>query len=180
LANTWPLNDMNKLLRFFLAALFALISFCVASAHAQAAQKQRFVFGGSAAAGEVAVAADARYTAARGYGFEGAAAAFASVVVGPRAGQQALAPVQPLYFSVDLPEGSYRVTLTLGGVDTASDTTVRAELRRLVVQGAKTAPKQPCMCAAREFLPARAALKARCCCAARARPLLKAGIGTTG
>lgn len=39
---------------------------------------------------------------------------------------------QSSFFSVDLPEGNYRVTATLGGAE-ASNTTVKAELRRLML-----------------------------------------------
>jgi lysophospholipase L1-like esterase len=44
---------------------------------------------------------------------------------------------QPSFFTVDVPaEGNYRVTATLGG-PAASDTTIKAELRRLMLDGAK-------------------------------------------
>lgn len=76
----------------------------------------RFAFDGKPAAGEVAVSADTVYSRERGHGFEADA---------PRN-----AAGQPFFFSVDLPEGNYRVTATLGGRD-ASDTTIKAELRRL-------------------------------------------------
>ncbi|HWU81581.1 MAG TPA: rhamnogalacturonan acetylesterase [Caulobacter sp.] len=39
----------------------------------------------------------------------------------------------PFFFSVDVPEGNYKVTVTFGG-DAASDTTVKAELRRLMLE----------------------------------------------
>jgi lysophospholipase L1-like esterase len=45
---------------------------------------------------------------------------------------------QPSFFSVDLPEGNYRVTATLGGAE-ASDTTIKAELRRLMLDSVKLA-----------------------------------------
>jgi lysophospholipase L1-like esterase len=38
------------------------------------------------------------------------------------------------FFSVDLPEGNYRVTLYLGGADGACTTTVKAESRRLMLE----------------------------------------------
>lgn len=104
-----------------------------------------FVFGsGPLARDEQRVDADTRYTPERGWGLDGATAPVPQVpaVAGPRAGRQVLAPQQPLYFSVDLPEGAYRVRLTLGGSAEASDTTVKAELRRLVLQGVQTAPRQ--------------------------------------
>ncbi len=47
-------------------------------------------------------------------------------------GAPANAAGQPSFFSVDLPEGNYRVTATLGGAE-ASDTTIKAELRRLML-----------------------------------------------
>ncbi len=113
----------------------------------------RFVFGtGAVATGETAVWPQARYSPALGHGFDGDGAGGGGVpsddpelvpaVAGPRTGQAVLAPSRPLYFSVDLPEGSYRVTATLGGTAEASDTTIKAELRRLVLQGVRTAPRQ--------------------------------------
>lgn len=44
---------------------------------------------------------------------------------------------QPFYFSVTVPEGNWRVTVTFGG-DTAGDTTVKAESRRLMVESLRT------------------------------------------
>ncbi|RZJ08276.1 MAG: rhamnogalacturonan acetylesterase [Rubrivivax sp.] len=65
---------------------------------------------------------EAIYTREQGHGFEPGA---------PRnvAGQ-------PYFFSVDLPEGNYRVTATLGGRE-ASDTTIKSELRRLQLDSIK-------------------------------------------
>ena len=45
----------------------------------------------------------------------------------------------PFRFVVDLPEGNYRVTLTLGDADGESLTTVRAESRRLMLEHVATA-----------------------------------------
>lgn len=112
---------------------------------AAATQRWRFVFGsGPVGAGETAVWPQSRYSPSAGFGFEPGPAepALAAAVAGPRAGQAVLAPREPLHFSVDLPEGSYRVTATLGGTAEASDTTLRTELRRLMLQGIKTAPRQ--------------------------------------
>ena len=124
------------------ALLMALLN----TAHAAPLQAPlHFVFGsGPLAPGERLVDADTRYTPERGWGLEGTTAPVPQVpaVAGPRAGRQVLAPQQPLYFSVNLPEGAYRVRLTLGGSAEASDTTVKAELRRLVLQGVTSAPRQ--------------------------------------
>ena len=99
-----------------------------AAAQAQpAAVAQRFHFGsGPAPAGAVRVAANTPYSADRGHGYEPLATGSA----GAR------------YFSVALPEGSYRVTATLGGTADAVHTTVKAELRRLVLQNLPTSPRR--------------------------------------
>ena len=46
----------------------------------------------------------------------------------------------PFFFSIALPEGSYRVSVTLGGSQT-SVTTIRAEARRLMIEKLETKPK---------------------------------------
>jgi lysophospholipase L1-like esterase len=87
----------------------------------------RFAFGpGKAPAGYTAVDSSA-YSASRGYGFES----------GTQAGGTA-----PFYFSVDLPEGNYKVTVTLGDDKAPATTTVKAELRRLMLENVQTAAGQ--------------------------------------
>jgi len=49
-----------------------------------------------------------------------------------------IASEKPFYFSVQLPEGHYRVVLTLGGNTEGSSTTVKAESRRLMFENLKT------------------------------------------
>lgn len=82
-----------------------------------------FDFGcGEAAPGAVKIARDTLYNEERGYGFEPGGA-------------------PPLYFSVRVPEeGNYRVRVTLGDRDSAADTAVKAELRRLMLERVRTAP----------------------------------------
>ncbi len=64
------------------------------------------------------------YTPERGYGFE-----------------PGFAGRPPVYFSVRVPEeGNYRVTLTLGDPASETVTTVKAELRRLMIERVRTAP----------------------------------------
>lgn len=48
----------------------------------------------------------------------------------------------PFYFSVKVPDGNYRVTVTLGSRKRAGETTVRAENRRLMVEKCVTARKK--------------------------------------
>jgi len=85
---------------------------------AWAADTWRFNFDGKPAKGEVAVTADTAYSRERGHGFE--------------ANEPRNAAGLPYFFSVDLPEGNYRITATLGAA-AASDTTIKAELRRLAL-----------------------------------------------
>jgi len=54
-------------------------------------------------------------------------------------GKDFLSSKKPFYFSVILPEGHYRVILTLGGSPEGSSTTVKAESRRLMLENVKTA-----------------------------------------
>lgn len=50
------------------------------------------------------------------------------------------APGEPFYFSVAVPEGTYRVTVTFGAADAASDNTVKVESRQLLLEGVTTRP----------------------------------------
>ena len=64
------------------------------------------------------------YSEAKGFGYEK-----------PAAGEP------PYYFSVRVPEeGNYRVTVKLGAADAETSTTIKAELRRLMVEKVHTAP----------------------------------------
>jgi lysophospholipase L1-like esterase len=47
---------------------------------------------------------------------------------------------RPFYFSVTVPEGNYRVTVTFGDAQAASANTVKAESRRLMVESVVTKP----------------------------------------
>ncbi|WP_343518213.1 rhamnogalacturonan acetylesterase [Sphingomonas sp.] len=91
--------------------LIAMLTLSLASS--AAAQTARFAFDREAE-GHVRVATGVRYDPARGYGWEDDAR-----------------------FSVKLPEGNYRVTLVLGGKQ-ASETTVKAEARRLMLEAVRT------------------------------------------
>jgi lysophospholipase L1-like esterase len=111
---------MNPSIRGAISAL--LLAACAANTHAAGAWQ--FAFGpGKAPAGYTPV--DAVYTAARGYGLE----------PGSRPDG-----VTPYYFSVDLPEGNYTVTVTLGDDKAAGTTTVKSELRRLMLENVATKP----------------------------------------
>ena len=82
----------------------------------------KFDLRANAAPGFTAISASTSYSDDRGYGFD-----FATRPGGDR----------PFFFSVAVPEGNYRVTVTLGGPKAAT-TTVRAESRRLVAESVAT------------------------------------------
>lgn len=82
---------------------------------------------------------DTTYTKERGYGFEPGA----KIVGTDRGGNDALrgdfcTSDKPFFFSVAVPEGNYTVTLTLGDIGGESVTTVKAELRRLMLERVAT------------------------------------------
>ena len=66
------------------------------------------------------------FSSPRGYGYD--------FGTSPRAAGQ------PFFFSAAVPEGNFRVTVTFGDAASASDTTVKAESRRLMVEHVVTRP----------------------------------------
>lgn len=114
---------MNTILRAASALLIA-----ASAIDAYAAESWQFAFGpGKPPAGYTAVTGDTVYTPTRGYGLEQGST---------------LDRAQPWYFSVDVPEGSYTVTVTLGDDAAPATTTVKAELRRLMLENVGTAKGQ--------------------------------------
>ena len=101
----------------------------------------KFDFGpGKVAPGYQQILANSIYSKELGYGFEPGT----KVTCPDRGGKDALrsdfcASDQPFYFSVALPEGNYQVTLTLGDAQEETTTTVKAELRRLMLERVRTA-----------------------------------------
>jgi lysophospholipase L1-like esterase len=108
---------------------------CVAAGAIRAADPASFRFdfaNGKPQPGWTQIAPTNFYSAESGYGFEpGAAVA---------AGDGFVAGVNPFCFSVKLPEGNYRVTAVLGGGAVESSVTVKAELRRLMLENVRVAP----------------------------------------
>jgi lysophospholipase L1-like esterase len=92
----------------------------------------KFSFG-RAEPGYTTVMPDSIYAKDRGFGFEPGATVKA--VAGK---SHALSSDKLFYFSVAVPEGNYKVTVTLGNPAAASETTVNAELRRLMLQQVRT------------------------------------------
>ncbi len=107
---------------------FLLLSVFLASA--SSAPAQNFVCG-KAHAGATALAAASVYSA-RTAGFD--------LHTVPEIETRSCSSDKPFFFSIALPEGSYRVTVVLGG-DAAAATTVWSEARRLSVEKIATRPR---------------------------------------
>src|SRR5436190_10731710 len=117
---------MNCRLWIFAAALFPL-----AAASAAELPPLRFALGsGEPPAGFIKVAPDQLYSAERGFGFEpgGEVTVSGGFCTSNR----------PFFFSVKVPEGNFRVSVTLGNPAGNARTTVKAELRRLMLENVTT------------------------------------------
>jgi lysophospholipase L1-like esterase len=101
---------------------------CVSTVPRARASEWKFAFGPGA------VSAHNIYDKAIGCGFEPGA----NIIAIRRGGGGLVTSDRPFYFSVALPEGNYHVTLTLGDPAGTSDTTVKAELRRLMLENVRT------------------------------------------
>lgn len=102
----------------------------------------KFDFGpGKTALGYIQIMPNTVYSREIGYGFESGA----QITAKDRNGEDDLkrdfcTSDKPFYFSIKLPEGNYKVTLTFGDQTSQSTTTIKAELRRLMLEEIKTAP----------------------------------------
>jgi len=95
----------------------------------------KFDFGpGDVAPGYIQVLPDTVYTQTQGYGFEPGAKISCFDRGRDKLGGDFCTSEQPFFFSVALPEGNYRVTVTLGDPEGESTTTIKAELRRLLLE----------------------------------------------
>jgi lysophospholipase L1-like esterase len=99
----------------------------------------RLDFGsGAVADGYKQVLADMVYSTERGYGFEpGATITAEGTGSDDPLTDDACASDASFYFSIAVPEGNYNVTLTLAPTERAAPTTVKAELRRLMIERAE-------------------------------------------
>lgn len=97
-----------------------------------AATEWKFGFGAAAAAaGYQPVSMDQRFSRESGYGFEPGAEL-------ELAGGRSVTSTSPFSFSLAVPEGNYRVTVTLGHPTSRAVTTVKAESRRLMLERVQT------------------------------------------
>ncbi len=101
----------------------------------------KFQFGAEkAAAGYTLVSPALKYSKETGYGFEsGTTPTTVRSDTGDALHRGAVTDAQPFLFSVAVPEGNYRVTVTLGDPTEEAMTTVKAETRRLMLERIRTA-----------------------------------------
>ncbi|UEG53849.1 rhamnogalacturonan acetylesterase [Mucilaginibacter daejeonensis] len=92
---------------------------------------------GQPKAGWIAVKPDQAYNGS--YGFDMGTVVKAVAHPGKKV-SGAVTSDQPFYFSASVPEGNYRITLTLGDQEQSSNTTVKAESRRLMLENVVTKP----------------------------------------
>jgi lysophospholipase L1-like esterase len=132
---------MNKISKLS-AGLIALLAM---GAGTTSAQKTDFKFelgsGAKVKDGYTAITPATTYTKTLGYGIDLGTTPTAV----DRGGKDPLKASlltsdKPFFFSVDVPEGNYKVTVTLGDAKDASVTTVRAESRRLMLEKVETKP----------------------------------------
>ena len=115
---------------------------CSLTGDAAGTNSWKFFFGeGKPTADHLPVSPANLYSPAAGYGFEPGA----TVTNVNRQDKDFLrshfcTSDRPFYFSVALPEGNYKVTVTLGGAEHGSTNTVKSELRRLMLEKIVTAP----------------------------------------
>lgn len=111
---------------------------------AKSQQGLKYDFGtGTVATGYQQVTAVDTYTDQKGYGFDYSTHALSIDRGGfdPLTGDFCTG-IGSVFFSAKLPQGNYKVTVTLGDALKATTTTIKAESRRLMVKSVQTAPGQ--------------------------------------
>jgi len=125
-------------------AIALMSQLCSSAAYAQSRPSTstlRFDFGpGRVAPGYTQVLQTTTYTKELGYGIEAGSTVSCVDRGGPNALRSDLCSNdKPFFFSVTLPEGNYNVTITFGDSQADTITTVKAELRRLMLEEVRTA-----------------------------------------
>lgn len=119
-------------------SLTSVLAGMVMNTYAQSSSSYKFDFGsGKAKPGFTQVTPAKAYTDTYGFDFGTTVQAVARK---GKAGTGFITADQPFYFSAAVPEGNYKVTLTLGDSQSASQTTVKAESRRLMLENVTTKP----------------------------------------
>jgi lysophospholipase L1-like esterase len=132
---------MKKIIFFIVTFVFSVCLSCAVAKESDKRISFKFDFGsGRIEPGYIRILPTTVYTKELGYGFEPKA----EVLAVDRFGDDTLrgdfcTSDKPFYFSVALPEGNYKVTIILGDLEGESITTIKAELRRLMVEKVQTA-----------------------------------------
>lgn len=137
----------KKILTIICACALPLFAIAQETAQSSKPASLRFDFGsGEVAEGFIGVTATTAYSETQGYGFEDGSNISETIRTPKR--KKAIDPLaydfitskdgSPFRFSVKLPEGNYKVTVTMGDKEGTSKTTVRAETRRLMIESATT------------------------------------------
>lgn len=135
-----------KIFSDFVWAAFVIVVL-VATECSQVQAKEieyKFDFGpGELESGYIQILPTTIYNSELGYGFEPGT----QITAIDRGGDDALRSdfctgEKPFYFSIKLPEGNYDVVTTLGDMDAESTTTIKAELRRLMLEKVHTTAGQ--------------------------------------
>ena len=123
---------------------FVFLALLTNLSQAQEKTNYRFDFGpGKVAKGYTQVLSADLYSKEKGYGFD-----FDSKATGEDYGGKNFLSAdlvksnKPFYFSVAVPEGNYKITVTLGDAKNAALTTIKAESRRLMLEDVKTVAGQ--------------------------------------
>lgn len=121
---------MYKLLSVFVMSLATLLQ----ALYAQSVESKTYSFDGRDKTA-IQVKPEDAFTAEKGYGYD-----FQYVIDAARQSQNETFHLSDgiFYFSVVVPDGNYRVTVTLGSKKVKGNTTLRAESRRLFVQNVET------------------------------------------
>lgn len=112
---------------YFKPAFFILLLMNLSAFKYKEADSYKFSFSSKKVPGFTQVNADEPFSAEKKYGFD--------FDTKPN-------PDKPFYFSVQLPEGNYEVKMVFGAIKEASNTIVKAESRRLMLENIQTKPGQ--------------------------------------
>ena len=119
-------------------SLTLFFTFCLLAVSPQA-QTFNFSLDGRDRQAQLLTPADI-YTKEKGYGFDFVNIVKESTLIDAKFKKEdrGTSPTAPFFLSVNVPDGNYKVTVTLGNKKVAGNTVVRAESRRLFVEDLQT------------------------------------------
>ncbi len=141
-ANVRKARPEAALHRFFGFSVIFFVTHAMtfSAASVETSLERHFDFGdGPAAKGWIHAGPDTPYAHDRGFGFEpGANLSVVRHGKGDSAVDDYCTSETPFFFSIDLPEGNYLVSIALGDAQGESHTVIKAESRRLVLEPVTT------------------------------------------